>query len=63
MAAAAAGMAMALTMSAADTAQAANQPPATTTITLIGSNAVLGITDSGQAGPTPGDSRAMWARP
>ena len=46
-------------MSAAGAAQAANQPPATTTITLIGSNAVLGITDSGQPGPTPGDVRTL----
>lgn len=54
-----AGIVMAVAVSSTGTAQAAHQPVATTTISLIGSNAVLGITDTGQTGPTPGDIRTL----
>lgn len=41
------------------TAQALGQTAKKTTITVIGSDAVLGINDTNQPGPTPGDIRTL----
>lgn len=39
--------------------QAANFSKKTPMLTLIGSNAILGVNDNGQPGPTPGDIRTL----
>jgi len=48
-----------LTLACTPVAHAANQPVKPAVLTLIGSNAVLGITDTGATGPTPGDTRTL----
>jgi len=55
----AAGVVMALGLTSAGTAQAADRPTKPMVLTLIGSGAVLGIFDTGEKGPTPGDVRTL----
>jgi hypothetical protein len=55
----AAGVVMALGLTSTGTAQAADRPTKPMVLTLIGSGAVLGIFDTGEKGPTPGDVRTL----
>ena len=50
---------MALGLTSTGTAQAADRPTKSMVLTLIGSGAVLGIFDTGEKGPTPGDVRTL----
>ena len=49
----------ALATMAAVPAQAADRPAKPVVLTVMGGNAIVGITDSGEKGPTPGDMRTL----